>query len=176
MKTLRERNNVTQDDLAEMAGMTPLAVHRYEQYLYAKPSNTYIAALSAVTQMTQRDLIEQYHSRRKTTMVSAAARLSELGEEYLANTIKWPSVLEHPYETFFKNALSDLGIKPSRMSWCVFTCFHPAQLNRFLTVGKSVPTVQHDLLVDAGFTRASITDMNKTIKEWQRRNSTRSQV
>lgn len=173
MKTLRERANITQEHLAEIAGMTPLAIHRYEQYLYAQPSLQYIAALSSETGMPTKELTQMYKEGRASKIAASQARLRAINLNRIAERVierRIPGKTLHPFDLFYRTVLIKLDYEPpSEMAWCVLTCFHPGQMHRFMTVGKSIPAVQREFLRGAGLSGRNITGLNSAIRNFHDR-------
>lgn len=167
---LRRDSGYTQNDLAEIAGMTPLGIYRYEQLLYARPSNNYIAALSEISGVPANDLRKGYASCRDERIAETVDLFSTLftAPDYsLDNVLSHTrSTVIHPYVRFRQGVCLSLDLPESSIHWCVLTCFHPGQLHRFESSGKSIPAVQRKILKASKMPTSDIEMLNFMISNF----------
>ena len=160
----------TQPDLAEIAGMTAIAVHRYEQFVYARPSNNYIAALHEISGVPLSELRESYQEARKAQVSETVNLFTHLftSPDYSLNTLltRTPSIVLHPYLRFRQGVCLALDQPESAMNWCVLTCFHPAQLYKFESSGKSIPAAQRKILEASQMPLSDIKRLNNMIRDF----------
>lgn len=169
LKDLRKDSGYTQPELAELAGMTSVAVHRYEQLLYARPSNNYIAALADISGIPMEELRAEYRRCRNEQLEDTQRLFGLLLAENifsLENTLSLVSEHKHPYVRFREGVCLALDLPTSAIQWCVMTCFHPAQLYKFEASGKSIPAAQRKVLEGSGMRKSDIKALNLKIKRY----------
>lgn len=169
LQLVRESAGLSQKYLAELAGMTPIAIHRYEQMVYANPSPTYIAALAESTGYSAAALRDIYYEARKERIATTCRLFKEFfaSPAYDFNRLFAYDNGEHPYKRFRYYVLGGVGESLSDMAWCSLTCFHPGQLYRFEQVGVNIPKVQREFLESCGVSAKEIKELNAMIKEYQ---------
>lgn len=175
---IREDMNVTQDYLSEVAGMSRMAIVRYEQALYVSPSTDYLSALSELytshgpVGLTPEQLAGQYKEYRKRR-IEATIKLFSTAEE----THKWTQYVNsddsfwevHPFISFRKMLAIELGFPQSQIHFCMLTCFHPAQLDVFekrRSGSSTIPRRLRDILLQADLPVGIIeTEIAKYLKD-----------
>lgn len=153
LRSLRTSHGLTQHYIAEKAGVSALAVLRYEQGLYDSPSPKLIDALSEYYPLGRQDLIDAYQAWRI------------MKQEDSRDCFKpWPQVLignEHPFATFRKVITQRAVGKSSKMSFCVLLAIHPATLYSYEHSRLThIPSVIKSALHNAGVTGEHISELD----------------
>lgn len=143
---VRSAANLSQADLAELSGMSRMAIIRYEQGLYVNPSLDYITALaqarvanlmpSPVGTTLQQvvdayiGIYKAYRAERIDTTIQLFKNTSETKRwaQYVEDSGFWEV---HPFISFRKMLAIELGFPQSQIHFCMLTCFHPGQLDEY---------------------------------------------
>jgi transcriptional regulator with XRE-family HTH domain len=118
LKQLREDLGLTQARLAELAGMTPGAVLKYEQGLYENPSCNLIETLCTLSDYDRHELTYRYGLWRDD-------KRAAVGLRSLANIYLGPLNI-HPM-TAYRRAV---GYETAQ-SFCIALCIHPSVLAKY---------------------------------------------
>lgn len=175
---IREHAGLTQDYLSEVAGMSRMAIVRYEQALYVSPSTDYLSALSecawtaASIDASVDYLASQYKDYRKRRIEATIELFSRTEEtkkwtQYVASDDSFWEV--HPFISFRKMLAIELGFPQSQIHFCMLTCFHPAQLDVFekrRSGSSTIPRRLRDILLQADLPVGIIeTEIAKYLKD-----------
>ena len=119
LKLVRTNANLSQSQIAEMAGITPLAVLRYEQGLLENLSPKLAAVIAELADVPLAVVHDEYEDDRRIQRVSQT------------NIFRNPPSLElrpdeHPFETFRKLITRRAVGTESRMAFCKLLALHPA--------------------------------------------------
>lgn len=125
---MRTLHGITQQQLADYAGISAQAVLRYEQGLYEEPSDKLVSALVSLTQQTEvveevvessSQIIKEYHEFRVDTQYAARRYFSMA---YITNSVPLTATNGHPFKTWRTNLLNST----SRMKFCKLLAINPA--------------------------------------------------
>lgn len=122
IKELRLERGMTQKELAELAGMTPHGLLRYEQGLYENLSNNLLTTISDHFGFTPEDhslFIQQYDAFRLEIQRNASIYMDNPPPVQISPN-------HHPFETFRDHVtLRAVGTK-SRIRFCILLAVNPA--------------------------------------------------
>lgn len=148
LKRLRKEAGLTEQELADLAGITRHAVLRNEQMLYTRPSTEIVNCLSDLTDTHPQDILEDYDADRigrihlTSTMLSKhrPSTLAEIADvqsvcERLLSAANHPAVGKNisPFQHFREALFSYYNLPTSRIQFCIHLCLHPAVVTRYET-------------------------------------------
>jgi DNA-binding XRE family transcriptional regulator len=117
LKQLRERLNLTLDQVAYRASISKQFIIKAEQAVYTDPSETLLAFYSALIDLDAVEVTQQYYRFQRETRKANYGRLIE----------PWTFKVEnHPFISW--RQLSGVS---SAAGICKLYCVHPAVLNKF---------------------------------------------
>lgn len=142
LRQLRSDLFMTQEEVADLAGITSQSILRYEQGLYEKPSLKLIQTLLSLgspSNVTIQSVTKDYSKWRTAHQRLASVYFTPVGTLYRLRIIEsdWFSVgggatqnpiiqrfepLESPFETWRTGILDN----PSRMNFCILLAIHPS--------------------------------------------------
>lgn len=165
MKTLREQKGLTQRQVAEATGMSPLAVLRYEQFIYEELSDK-------LAEFYAEEFPEETPNSVKA--IYRFNRAQYQTNQCLRYCIPPPTLLirggEHPFITWRRTITTRAVGKESRMSFCILLALHPAvvadyESGKLKTMPKQIRSVlQLQIPIDY------VNQLNSLGEIWHERN------
>lgn len=167
IKVLRVKHNMTQAGLAQLAGITPTAVLRYEQGIYENPSESIINAFHTINDNDDDDpfvLPYKYHEYRQWKQKAASKYFKQLPQLAVKPN-------EHPFVTFRKHVTQQAVGKDSRMSFCILLAIHPSVVLDY-EKGKQphIPALIRSALVNAAVGEAYLKGLDELGEFYYERN------
>lgn len=148
IKRIREEHGLTQEQLADLAGITQQGILRYEQSLYENPSPKVVDALLDLQEpgsdpgspKARNVIIDAYKANRHQIQLSAARFFTY---SHPITSHGW----EHPFITWRTKSIND----PSRMRFCILLAVHPSTVAEY-EKGKRryLPNQLRQALITAG--------------------------
>ena len=124
IKQTRLDLGITQREVAQLAGMSPQAVMRYEQSLYENLSDKLAAAISTISGVTLEDIYKQYVIDRTQQQVSAWRYVAIPPPIHFTDSV-------HPFLNFRQGITTAAVGNRSRMSFCILLAVHPATVAEY---------------------------------------------
>jgi transcriptional regulator with XRE-family HTH domain len=161
LKRIRTSLGLSQKKLAELAGVTPQSVLKYEQGLYQEPSDNIITALltEAEEQGTPFSLLKLHQDYKKWRTTHQEAQQWIFDRIYTLPI----SADEHPFKTFRKklyNPHSSEGY--TVQGFAVLLALHPATVTEY-DAGRvrNMPSIIREALERAGCRTNIISDLDE---------------
>ena len=169
IKRLRIKHNMTQAGFAELAGMSPTALLRYEQGIYETPSEKIVNAFHSLNDDDSDDpflLSVQYHNWRMEVQKEASKYVNPLPSLAVLKD-------EHPFTTFRKAITTSAVGKDSRMSFCILLAIHPSVVLDYEKCKQPhMPALIHSALSNAGINEEYINSLDQLgVVYYERRNN-----
>lgn len=154
MSTIRDYRmaaNLTEEELARLAGVTRSYISKLQNYVYANPSLDVLAVLADKGYCTVGEILDSYRHEYQRLQ-------SERFPEFPYQTwVIWYSIAKiqyhdanwHPHETLRHAVANELNLGSSQIKWAEYTGVHPAILNKYeLGKTKQMPQSIRKALID----------------------------
>jgi len=170
---LRREANLTQADLAKLAGITRIAVLRYEQGIYSQLSDKLADTLSEVhpDNPSPKTIHSLYAADRKAQRQVARNILGVLPVLRVST-----DPCRSPFYNFrvdvmvgssYEGDLSGSPISDSRMAFCNLLGLHPATVVDYERgVTKTMPVGIKEALIEVGFSEEYVADLGAIQEAW----------
>lgn len=166
--SLRREANLTQAELAKLAGVTRIAVLRYEQGIYSQLSEKLAKTLSDYHP-------DRPHPRTIHSLYAADRKANRQVARNLLGVIPVLRVSTDPCRSPFYNFRVDVmvgssyegDVSDSRMSFCNLLGLHPATVvdyERGLT--RTMPAGIREALIEVGFSEEYVADLGAIQEAW----------
>lgn len=166
--TLRREANLTQAELAKLAGVTRIAVLRYEQGIYSQLSDKLAKTLSDYHP-------DRPHPRTIHSLYAADRKARRQVARNLLGVLPILRVSSDPCRSPFYNFRIDVmagssyegDSNESRMSFCNLLGLHPATVvdyERGLT--RTMPAGIREALIEVGFNNEYVNDLASIQEAW----------
>lgn len=148
VRTLREELELSQDQLATLAGISRHAVMRMEQLCYPNALPSVVLALSELTGVDEDSIISDYrndvHRNRFKTgrmLLNYHPQLIEMAQSLVDKRYYKSDPVFHPFTLWREDCANYLGVSQSLIHFSMMTSIHPATLSKWedFKTGYPVP-------------------------------------
>lgn len=166
LRLVREAHALTQKDFAELVGVSPQAIMRYEQALYEQLSPKITTQLAELSGLPEETIKMKYSYNRLQIQRDAYRYLMPLPALHIVEG-------EHPFYTFRTYITKRYRNTDSRMAFCILLALHPAVVAKYDSGEvKRMPELITNGLITTGINTDFIHGLQALGEIWyERRNS-----
>ena len=164
----RKDAGLTEQQLAEQAGVTRDYIVKLEQTVYATPSGKVLEVLSDLTYSREQDIeLEYLHEFKQKPSNLPVGLVPNWG--YITDL--WRAALvahdNHPHQILRQLIAHEANLPGSQIKWAKWGNIHPAVLNKY-ELGKTwrMPVAVKACLVNLGAPESLIRELSDKVKSW----------
>ena len=162
----RKDANLTEAQLARLAGVSRDYIVKLEQTVYTTPSGRILEVLSDLCYTTPKEILTEYEAEW-----NEKSRVIEVIDDWSVLVDEWKNELrikdEHPHILLRHLISKRVGLAGSQIKWAKWGSIHPAVLSKY-ELGKTVrtPIAVKDHLKRLGADALFLQELTRVVTNW----------
>jgi len=165
----RKDAGLTEQQLADAAGVSRDYIVKLEQTMYATPSGKVLEVLSDLTYSHENDIeleyLHEYKIKPSQLPVGLVPNWRFIKDVWRSEYHTHPD--RNPHRVLREIIAREASLPGSQIKWAKWGNIHPAVLNKY-ELGKTtrMPVAVRDCLINLGATADILSELNEAIKSW----------